>query len=717
MRLALEREKFSDAASFLQGRITLSFALVYAAAWALYVPFYWYILDNKVAAVLCALGGCVTAGYGAWQILRHQRIQSGGMWANMGGCLTLLVIACVTGGVYSPIQGWIFFGSITTFLCHGRRGGLLIVGTSWIGILIIDALDLGGFIKGSGFPFAITDRPFKFFIVLANSTTIPALGVVTMLFDKLIRQAFLEANLAKKKVEEQHLDLKVLFESLSAGVFTITSDGKIGSNYSGFLVTLLGEENLAGLPAISTVFKNSRISPDELSLMKNIIEAILGEDAVSFELNKGSLPRDVIIQRNSTSLFVEIDWNPIINQKGIVEKILVALQDTTEKRILRDQAYKANEEIGLMQELMESEHSLFLVSYRNGLKLIEHNRQLIEANIVPEPEVLKILLMNIHTIKGECRSLNLSQIVNCSHVIESSYADFLKRRASTDWNQCRALEQLDGLLQLYQRYDNIAQEKLGRHADNQYISLDRQRLISLLEQLPSVRTSDYSTVEVANAKLVSYLEHRVFASLPSLVQEFSIAVQRLARDLDKQAPDIETRLVEVCLRESGVNVLRKAFVHILRNTMDHGLEPSSERLENGKPPKGRICIAADWQSDELRILVEDDGRGLDIPSLRQKGVARGFCRADDPLEKIAELIFMEGMSTAAGLSHISGRGIGMNAVRQFMEEVGGRVTLKLHLETFTGKYLPFALEMTLPRSHIHAYEYQSSEFLKAEAAS
>jgi two-component system, chemotaxis family, sensor kinase CheA len=122
------------------------------------------------------------------------------------------------------------------------------------------------------------------------------------------------------------------------------------------------------------------------------------------------------------------------------------------------------------------------------------------------------------------------------------------------------------------------------------------------------------------------------------------------------------------------------LVHLVRNAVDHGLENPEARLAAGKPDSGRLRIEAVREKDAIRIDVADDGAGLNLDGLRAKAVAAGLLHrdlADDlPPEKIAELAFHPGLSTAKEVSDISGRGVGMDAVRATIESLGGSITLE-----------------------------------------
>ncbi|MGH2856183.1 MAG: chemotaxis protein CheA, partial [Solirubrobacteraceae bacterium] len=158
---------------------------------------------------------------------------------------------------------------------------------------------------------------------------------------------------------------------------------------------------------------------------------------------------------------------------------------------------------------------------------------------------------------------------------------------------------------------------------------------------------------------------------------------RLVRDLSsKLGKEVKLNLVgsETELDRTVVDALGDPLVHLVRNSLDHGLEPVAERLAAGKPEVGTLEIAARHAGGSVVIQVRDDGRGIDPEIVARKALERGLIDAQAAAEitpKAAiELLFAAGFSTAETTSDISGRGVGMDAVRAKIRELGGEVLLE-----------------------------------------
>jgi two-component system chemotaxis sensor kinase CheA len=157
------------------------------------------------------------------------------------------------------------------------------------------------------------------------------------------------------------------------------------------------------------------------------------------------------------------------------------------------------------------------------------------------------------------------------------------------------------------------------------------------------------------------------------------AARSVAQTLEKRV-DVELEGAELELDRSILDRLNDPLLHLVRNAVDHGIESPQDRLKAGKPETGRIVIEAHRENDMIAIEVRDDGRGIDVEGVRSRAVESGVLLADLaedlPPDEIWQLIFHAGLSTAEGVSEISGRGVGMDAVRAVIESLGGSVELK-----------------------------------------
>jgi two-component system chemotaxis sensor kinase CheA len=174
------------------------------------------------------------------------------------------------------------------------------------------------------------------------------------------------------------------------------------------------------------------------------------------------------------------------------------------------------------------------------------------------------------------------------------------------------------------------------------------------------------------------------------------AVRDVARRSGREV-DLTVEGAEIELDRAILDTLAEPLLHVLRNAIDHGIEDAPGRAAGGKPPRGRIAVTVKRARDRVMIQVEDDGRGMDPDALRAAAVARGALTADGaarlPRSEALLLACLPGVSTARDVSDISGRGVGMDAVKRAVERVGG--TLELDSELGRGTRVMFRLPLTV----------------------
>ncbi|WP_377839084.1 chemotaxis protein CheA [Bosea sp. UC22_33] len=179
----------------------------------------------------------------------------------------------------------------------------------------------------------------------------------------------------------------------------------------------------------------------------------------------------------------------------------------------------------------------------------------------------------------------------------------------------------------------------------------------------------------------------VFQRMPRLVRELA---QTLGKEVRLVLEGENTEVDKTIIEE-----LADPLTHMIRNSMDHGLETPDERVEAGKPREGTIKLVAEHRAGRIVISVTDDGRGIGRDRLLAKARSRGLVGADERLqpEEIDQLIFAAGLSTAEVVSDVSGRGVGMDVVRRNVESLGGRISVDS--EPGRGCKFTLALPLTL----------------------
>ena len=163
----------------------------------------------------------------------------------------------------------------------------------------------------------------------------------------------------------------------------------------------------------------------------------------------------------------------------------------------------------------------------------------------------------------------------------------------------------------------------------------------------------------------------IFSKIPRIVRDLSQALGRRVR-LQVEGQDTE-------LDKSLLEAIKDPLTHAVRNSLDHGIEPPDVRLAAGKDPEGTLKLRAAQEGSHVIIEVSDDGAGIAVEKIRQKAIERGLITAERAKHladrELLQLIFLPGFSTAAAVTNVSGRGVGMDVVRTNVERIGGKVEI------------------------------------------
>jgi chemotaxis protein histidine kinase CheA len=220
-----------------------------------------------------------------------------------------------------------------------------------------------------------------------------------------------------------------------------------------------------------------------------------------------------------------------------------------------------------------------------------------------------------------------------------------------------------------------------------------------IRTLENVDSRNEDSMRQAISQLLNLMAAVGTESISVMLDGIVRSMPDLAKSLGKEAPMVIVSSGHIRFAPEVAQVLKNVFTHEFRNSVDHGLETAQEREAAGKPRAGAITLEAKEDKGQLVFKLYDDGRGLPLDKIHQRALEKGLIKPDSKLtdEQIANLVFLPGLSTSENLSDISGRGVGMDAVKKFVTDLGGNIELKLsgksngHL-----RYRQFESRITLP---------------------
>ncbi len=300
-------------------------------------------------------------------------------------------------------------------------------------------------------------------------------------------------------------------------------------------------------------------------------------------------------------------------------------------------------------------------------------------------------------IEGEMRSLKTSLLDLTENVIR------LRR-------QLREIE-----IQAESQMQSRTAQADDLHAEFDPLEFDRFTRFQELTRMMAESVNDVSTVQqnllknlddanaaiIAQARLNREVQQELMSvrmvPFGSLADRLYRIVRQTSKDLNKRA-NLEISGSQVELDRSVLDKIGAPLEHMLRNAIAHGLEDREVRIARGKPDIGEISLALQQEGNEIILSFSDDGAGLDFERIRSRAVEAGLLPADEPVDeaRLADLIFTPGFSTAAEVSQVAGRGVGMDVVKTEISSLGGRI------ETLTTPgqgtefrlYIPLTLAVT-----------------------
>lgn len=265
--------------------------------------------------------------------------------------------------------------------------------------------------------------------------------------------------------------------------------------------------------------------------------------------------------------------------------------------------------------------------------------------------------------------------------------------------------------------DFLKSAQIQRSSDK-YVRIETERLDKLvnlvgelvisrtqvLEVVKDIKDADQKGVVSQLDRVTTELQHAAMnlrmVPIRHVFHRFPRMVRDLARASGKEI-NLEIFGEETELDRSLVNQIGDPLVHLIRNSIDHGIEERSVRLARGKPAVGTIRLGARHEGSHILIEVSDDGGGLDVEKIRAKAIERGLIPSDSPsitMNEAVDLLFQPGFSTAGTVTDISGRGVGLDAVKAVVESLSGTVEVESEPE----KYLRVIIKLPLTLAIIKA---------------
>ncbi|MFY9477814.1 MAG: ATP-binding protein [Aquabacterium sp.] len=520
------------------------------------------------------------------------------------------------------------------------------------------------------------------------------------------QNATLEKRVAERtaQLRQKTNDIQAMLQNMPQGVLTVLPGGAIHPEYSAYMETIFGTSEIAGRGVMDLVFTGTSLGSNDLSQVDAALASCIGEDLMNFEFNAHLLVAEFDkTLADGTVKSLELSWSPIAGDNDVVEKLMLCVRDVTELKRLASEAGAQKRELEIIGQILKVSQEKFQDFIESACSFVTENEDLIRKASGKDADTIGLLFRNMHTIKGNARTYGLLHMTNAVHETEQEYDD-LRKDADKAWEPEQLLARLTEVRALVDEYHKINDHTLGRKGPGRRGSVERflmvetdqvSRALSLIKQ---VESADEQGMRQALAEVTRTLGLLGTEKIESVLSGIVESLPSLAAELGKEAPVVTVADQGIAVRTQASGLLKNVFTHLLRNSMDHGLETAAARQAAGKSAAGYINLDVSLRDGQLRFTLRDDGKGLAVGRIRQKALDNGLITETEVMapQDVAQLIFASGFSTAEQVTEVSGRGVGMDAVRGFLNKEGGDIAIRFTTADEGAELRPFELVITLP---------------------
>jgi len=450
-----------------------------------------------------------------------------------------------------------------------------------------------------------------------------------------------------------------MVNSVTQGFFMFNREGEVLGIYSKACLKLLECD-----PAGKKFWEVLRTPPTMIEEVRGWADLVF-QDVMDWDSISGLGPAQI---NHSEGLYVTMQYFPVRDEAGNIEKIVAVASDRTAERDANARAEREKLYAQMVVKLVKNKTAFVNFVRENLVSRVEGA---LEAQNQQITEVFRA----VHTFKSAAASFSLGDVAEYSHNLENELAVERKR-----WEQGEAVDferVKEKIKTLRSRYDALLNEikpLVGNALEKgeSPVEVERKKVWEFAKRMIADRGNNDPIVQdfviqFLNEPIGKHLEH------------FADIAQTVANKQGKELAPLEIEGYSTNMVVEPYVPVISSLIHAVRNAVDHGIEPPDERLSAGKKPTGTVTIKVDWEKtsseQERRILsvrVKDDGRGIDPNRIRTKLTEKGIkfdpkCSDDE----VIQYVFAPGFSTAAQVTDISGRGVGMDAIKDAVTSMGG----------------------------------------------
>ncbi|MBP9707368.1 MAG: HAMP domain-containing protein [Oligoflexales bacterium] len=460
----------------------------------------------------------------------------------------------------------------------------------------------------------------------------------------------LEQNVAIRTAElaEMKGQLSEMLDNMKQAVLTFDGDLLVNPYYSKYMSNVFplhqqfSNQNIVDLLVALTSSKKHALRAN----LDFVLAVVMNADILQYELFSEVFPRELKVRDNDSYRYIKLTFEPIFSSERILVRMMLILEDVTEVKRLERSAQAKKFELEVMTVFYRGDARIFKQFVAEVAGVLEFAKQLQQSSTIEQARLNQFLDV-LHSIKGSARLFALSEFEYSIHRLESKFAEIplLQNREGAQVN--RLNKTIESLEKKYKLFLNLSQR----------FDLKTSSTSTTLEGRLIHQSVDVDFQQELNAILQRAQE---------LVAQFNSnnSSQKVVLNIDAHCTDINFELIDLC---------RKIVPQLVANALGHGVSDSSQN---------ELKIKLNVYSDEhiFTLVISDNGKGIDRSSLKNKALTLGL-KSKEQLNSMSdidvlELVFLSGFSTAAQVDRQVGRGRGLSGVRNFVENLSGKVAIE-----------------------------------------
>ncbi|MFH0975971.1 MAG: ATP-binding protein [Spirochaetota bacterium] len=446
----------------------------------------------------------------------------------------------------------------------------------------------------------------------------------------------------KEKVEERTASLKSLLDVSGQGFLSFDSNFIISPEYSRECAKIFGQE-IEGQSIDAILFNN----PETRNEFKKGLSLCF----------KGAVKPDVIFDHLDNTLKIADRTFNIVYKAVHSNRVMVVLSDITEEIRLQEESRKENEKWNLIRKVIIN---------RQSFAVFDREAKTLFTELKNKEKGFESLLPDLHTLKGNAGFLGFKKTHESAHMLE----DFLSSQFELD-EEVHPKEQIENLMTSFAEEMADVTDTLGMNwrLDVDVIEIPKSEYLLI---------KDHIITHCPNPALTNAMDEHRKKPLPDLFAKIPKMAEEIAKRLGKRIAPVRIIGGNINVVPDDFEELIESFSHIIRNSIDHGIDHPPERKKHGKPLTGSIKIEIENNNKKITFHFSDDGKGIQFKKIAERAKQLGFIKdKSKPTEsELLSYIFRDNFSTSPTVSHISGRGVGLAAVRHAVKKMDGHIKVK-----------------------------------------